>query len=80
MRTTIDKAGRMVIPRRLRQSIGLTDGGAVEVDLDGAGIRIQPVAGHELREEGGLLVIPATGAPVDDLLVKGLVDADRHSR
>jgi len=78
MRTTIDKAGRLVVPRSLRGAIGLVDGGPVEVELDGAGIRVEPVAGRELREEQGLLVIPATGVPIDDTVVKGLIDADRH--
>jgi AbrB family looped-hinge helix DNA binding protein len=78
MRTTIDKAGRLVVPRSLRGAIGLAGGGPVEVELDGAGIRIEPVPGHELRDEEGLLVIPATGMPIDDELVNELIDADRR--
>lgn len=80
MRTTIDKAGRLVIPQTLRARIGIPHGGEVEVELDGAGIRIEPVAGTELREKDGLLTIPATGIPLDDALVLELIDADRHSR
>jgi hypothetical protein len=52
----------------------------VELELDGAAIRIEPVAGTELREVGGLLFIPATGALIDDTLVRELIDADRHGR
>ena len=80
MRTTIDKAGRLVIPRSLRNRIGLARGGEVELELDGAAIRIEPVAGSELREDGGLLLIPATGTPVDNSLVRERIDADRHGR
>lgn len=80
MRTTIDRAGRVVIPHALRSRVGLAGGGEVEIQLDGAAIRIQAVAGTELREDGGLLVIPKTGQPVDDALVRDLVDADRHGR
>jgi len=80
MRTTIDKAGRLVIPRSLRDSIGLASGGPVEVELDGAGIRIEPVAGRELREEEGLLLIPALGVPIDETFVRALIDADRRRR
>ncbi|HSW41111.1 MAG TPA: AbrB/MazE/SpoVT family DNA-binding domain-containing protein [Patescibacteria group bacterium] len=80
MKVTIDRAGRLVIPRSLRSQIGLAGGGEVEIELDGAAIRIEPVAGTELREEGGLLFIPATGTPVDNTLVRGLIDADRHGR
>ena len=78
MRATIDKAGRLVIPRPLRDRIGLAAGGVVEVELDGAGLRIRPVPGNELREEGGLLVIPGTGTSIDDTFVRELIDADRH--
>lgn len=80
MRTTIDRAGRLVIPRSLRDRIGLAGGGEVEIALDGAAIRIEPVAGTELRDDGGLLLIRATGTPIDNALVRELIDADRHGR
>jgi len=80
MRTTIDSAGRLVIPRLLRDRIGLARGGEVEIELDGAAIRIEPVAGTTLRDDGELLVIPATGAHIDHALVRELIDADRHGR
>ena len=80
MRTTIDRAGRVVIPSSLRNRIGLAGGGEVEIELEGAAIRIEPVAGTKLREDGGLLFIPTTGAPIDDTLVRELIDADRHGR
>jgi AbrB family looped-hinge helix DNA binding protein len=78
MRTTIDKAGRLVIPRQLRDRVGLVGGGEVELELDGAAIRLEPVGGSQLREEGGLLLIPATGTPVTAAAVRDLIDADRH--
>lgn len=80
MRTTIDKAGRLVIPRQLRDRIGLSAGGEVEVDVDGAGIRIEPIAGTKLRQKGGLLLIPSTGTPLRGSGVRELIDADRHRR
>jgi AbrB family looped-hinge helix DNA binding protein len=80
MRATIDKAGRLVIPRSLRSRIGLLGGGEVELELDGAAVRMEPVAGRELREEDDLLFIPATGTPIDVTTVRELIDADRHGR
>jgi AbrB family looped-hinge helix DNA binding protein len=80
MKATIDRAGRLVIPRSLRDRIGLAGGGEVEIELDGAAIRIEPAAGTELREVGGLLFIPPTGTPVDEALVRELIDADRYGR
>ncbi len=78
MRTTIDRAGRLVIPRVLRDRIGLAGGGEVEIALDGAGLRIEPVGDTGLREDGGLLVIPAVGTPITSAAVRELIDADRH--
>lgn len=78
MRTTIDKAGRLVIPRSIRDRIGLSNGGEVDLELDGAAVRIQPVSGVDLREDGGLLVIPATGIAISSATVRELIDADRH--
>ena len=80
MRTTIDKAGRLVIPRSLRDRIGLTAGGEVEVEIDGASVRIEPVVGTGLREKDGLLFIPASGTPITAAAVRDLIDADRHGR
>lgn len=75
MRTTIDKAGRVIIPRALRDRVGLR-AGEVEIVADGAAIRIEPVAGEGLSTVGGRLVIPAVGVPIDDDLVRDLRDAD----
>lgn len=80
MRTTIDKAGRLVIPRSLRARIGLLGGGEVELELDGAAVRIAPVVGSELREDGDLLFIPPAGTPINAAAVRELMDADRHGR
>ena len=76
MRTTIDKAGRLVVPKALREAIGLR-AGVVELIADGTGIRIEPVAGQGLVEEAGRLIIPASGTVIDDELVRALRDADR---
>jgi AbrB family looped-hinge helix DNA binding protein len=80
MRTTIDKAGRLVIPRSIRSRIGLLEGGEVDLELDGAGVRIEPVAGGDMREEAGLLFIPAIGKPIDAAAVRELIDGERHGR
>lgn len=81
MRTTIDKAGRLVIPRALRSRIGLVGGGEVDLELDGAAIRIEPVAGTGLVEKDGLLIIRGSpGTRVTDAMVRELIDADRYRR
>lgn len=67
----------MVIPKVLRDRLGLRHG-VVEVTAEGAGIRVEPVAGEGLADRGGRLVIPASGADVDDETVRALRDADRR--
>jgi AbrB family looped-hinge helix DNA binding protein len=44
MRTTIDKAGRVVIPAAVRERTGLTAGAEIEVTEDGFSIRLERVA------------------------------------
>jgi len=77
MRTTIDKAGRLVIPKPLRDRVGLRPG-AVEVVVDGAGLRVEAIAAESLIEHGGLLVIPAAGTPISDEVVRGLRDGEQR--
>jgi AbrB family looped-hinge helix DNA binding protein len=77
MRTTIDKAGRLVIPKPLRDELGLRPG-EVEVSAHGAGLRVEPVTDESLGERDGRLIIPAGGAEVDDDLVRALSDAGRR--
>jgi hypothetical protein len=52
----------------------------VELELDGAAVRIEPVSGSELKEVGELLVIPANGTPLTRVAVRELIDGDRHLR
>jgi AbrB family looped-hinge helix DNA binding protein len=77
MRTTIDKAGRLVIPKLLRDEIGLTPG-EVELSADGASLRIEPAHDDTLVEEDGFLVVPASGVTIDDELVQALRFADQR--
>lgn len=77
MKTTIDRAGRLVIPKVLRDRLGLVPG-EVEVTPDGAALRVTPLAGDQLDDEGGMLVIPVGEAPVSDELVRALRDADQR--
>ena len=53
MRTTIDAAGRVVIPKQMRDQLGLAGREEVEVELDGVEIRItRPSVALKLVGEG----------------------------
>lgn len=78
MKTTIDAAGRVVIPRAIRERAGVYGATEVEIELDGAAIRIEPAISGDLVEEDGRLVIPSTGHPLTIEMVEGLRDADRR--
>lgn len=67
----------MVIPKALRDEVGLRPG-AVEVTVHGAGLRVEAVAGDEIEELDGFLVIPARGAKLDDEVVQALRDAGQR--
>lgn len=67
----------MVIPRALRERVGL-GAGEVEITADGSGVRIEPVAGEGLIEVQGRLVIPRSGVEIDDAVVRALRDADQR--
>jgi AbrB family looped-hinge helix DNA binding protein len=77
MRATIDKAGRLVIPKPLRDRVGLQPG-VVEVVIDGAGLRVEATAAESLVERGDLLVIPAAGTPISADVVGALRDGDQR--
>ena len=61
MRTTIDKAGRVVIPAGIRDRAGLTPGTTLEITVDEFGLRLEPVApGPRLVKVGRRLVAQPT--------------------
>ena len=77
MRTTIDKAGRLVVPKELRDQLGLRPG-EVEVVADGAALRVEPVVDDGFVDERGRRVIPRSGVSLSDADVRALRDADRR--
>jgi AbrB family looped-hinge helix DNA binding protein len=77
MKATIDKAGRLVIPKALRDRLGLRPG-EVEVVADGAALRVEPLADESLEEKGERLVIPASGVALGDEEIQSLRDADQR--
>lgn len=77
MKATIDRAGRLVIPKALRVQLGLSPG-VVDVEADGADLRIRPLAEDLLEEQDGWLMVPASGIGVSDEDIQALRAADQR--
>ena len=78
MIATIDAAGRVVLPKPLRDALGLDAGSSVDITFYGSGLHLVP-HGRTARlvEENGLLV--ATGdAEIDDDVVRALIESGRR--
>jgi AbrB family looped-hinge helix DNA binding protein len=77
MEAVIDQAGRVVLPKPIRDALGLLPGTKVDITPYGAGAQILPTGRTaRLVEEDGVLVADAE-TPVDDDMVFALIDAGR---
>jgi AbrB family looped-hinge helix DNA binding protein len=81
MKTSIDKAGRVVIPAAIRERAGFLAGAEIEVTLDDTGVRLERLApGPRLVKIGRRLVARPTGSsdtrPKVD--VAALVEEERN--
>jgi AbrB family looped-hinge helix DNA binding protein len=64
MKTTIDRAGRVVIPAAIREKAGFTAGTELEVTIDDVSVRlIRRVPGPKLVRVGKRLVARPTMSP-----------------
>ena len=78
MKVTLDSVGRIVLPKALRDALGLAPGSTVDISRYGSGLQLVP-AGRTARltRESGVLV--ATGeTTIDDDDVFALIDAGRR--
>jgi AbrB family looped-hinge helix DNA binding protein len=72
-RLVMDKAGRVVIPKPLREELHLEPGDALELESGGEQITLRPVRGAgPLQNEHGIWVLhtgePLSASVTDDLL------------
>lgn len=78
MLVTMDAAGRVVLPKAVRDALGLEAGATIDISYYGSGLHLVP---HRrtarLVEEDGVLV--ATGdSEIDDDIVQALIEAGRR--
>ena len=57
MEVRVDKFGRIVVPKRLRDQLGIEPGKRLSIDAVGQELRLRPLAEQpDLQDEGGVLV------------------------
>ena len=81
MKTTIDRAGRIVVPKALRERMRLEAGGEVElVERDGVlEITVAPIAATiRSTADGPVAVAPAGTAELTDDIVRDTLDQIRR--
>jgi AbrB family looped-hinge helix DNA binding protein len=75
MELVLDKAGRVVIPKQVRDSLGLHPGDALDLESDGETLHLHPVRPKAvLRKKHGILVYCGDSAGID------IVEAIREDR
>ncbi len=83
MTTTIDKAGRLVIPRQLREQAGLKPGTELTLQYREGRIEIEPVRQQvEVARRGSRLVLanPSGGPPLTNERVNQILEETREER
>jgi AbrB family looped-hinge helix DNA binding protein len=66
METTLDRFGRVIIPKNLREDMGLEPGVVLHVEKHGEKILLQPVQGEpQVVDKKGIMVF--TGGAVGDV-------------
>lgn len=79
-RLIIDRAGRVVIPKPLRQKLRLEPGDALEMEIGGEQITLRPVRGTgPLAKEHGVWVL-TTGKPLAASVTDEMLDRIREER
>lgn len=79
MEAVIDSVGRTVLPKQLREALGLTPGTKVDISAYGSGVQITP-GGRTARlerEADGRLVSRGDTIVTDEMMY-GLMDSGRR--
>ncbi len=82
---TLDKAGRVVLPKALRDELHLQPGDSLEIETDREGFVLRPVrSSTPMRKERGVWVFRAGGTLSTEVTNKVLADIreerDRRNR
>ena len=64
MKTTIDRAGRLVIPKQIRQEAGLKPGASLDVQWENGKIAVTPVPLPVKMVRRGRLLVAVADKPI----------------
>jgi AbrB family looped-hinge helix DNA binding protein len=79
MQTTLDRFGRLVLPKSIREHLGLRPGTVLQVEQAGSDVLLKPaVPGPRIERRGGMPVI--VGVTVAEQDVRDAVNQDREDR
>ncbi len=83
MKTTIDAAGRVVIPKSVRDAAGLKPGGALRIEYRDGKVEIEPI-GKQVKwvRKGSFMVAraPRGTPPLTNVQVRKLIEETREER
>ena len=80
MKVTMDRVGRVVVPKPVRDELGLSEHSEFDLVIDGVAIRLEPrqVATREIIESGDWPTLAAVeGVVLTDEDVRRIRDVDR---
>jgi AbrB family looped-hinge helix DNA binding protein len=78
MKTTIDGAGRVIVPKKIREAAQLEAGSEIDVRIENGVIQLEPIAAPvKFKKRGHLLV--ATRPERTGTLTQEMVEATRES-
>lgn len=81
MKSTIDAAGRIVVPKALRERLGLTGGRTIEIRERDGRLEIEPAPTpmRLVRRRGGRVAVPARKLPpLTDDIVRDTIEQIRR--
>jgi AbrB family looped-hinge helix DNA binding protein len=78
MQTTIDSVGRIVVPKALRDALGLQPGATVDVSIYGGGLQVLPTGRTARLVEVDGALLAESDTPVTDDVLFGLIDTLRR--
>jgi AbrB family looped-hinge helix DNA binding protein len=76
--TTVDSVGRILVPKHLRDSLGMQPGTTVDVTAFGAGLQVLPAGRTARIVQIDRKTVAESDTPVTDDIVFGLIDTLRR--